>query len=148
VQTQVIVCATLVPEHGHEYKDEIRLIEAFAGAIDQNKEIDTSSSSTLAASPPDRLDVIELSVGGGLLGPPCRVLSFAARTRVALLESILRGDEVASLATVAAAEPLTWKWSKLLRLPFPTSAVCLRRALSGSFERRPQHGQVHPIPKR
>jgi hypothetical protein len=64
-------------------------------------------------------------------------LSFAARTRVALLESLLRGDEVASLATVAAAEPLKWKWSKLLRLPFPTSAVCLRGVLSGSFERRP-----------
>jgi hypothetical protein len=47
-----------------------------------------------------------LNARGKSRGTPARVLSFATSTRVALLESFLRGDEVASLATVAAAEPL------------------------------------------
>jgi hypothetical protein len=87
--------------------------------------------------------------GGKSRGTPARVLSFApargwlfleTSQAASLLGVLLRGDEVASLATVTAAEPLTWKWSKLLRLPFPTSAACLGGVSSGSFERRPQHG--------
>jgi len=66
------------------------------------------------------LDVIELSVGAVSSGHHVGIVLCRQHAGV-LLESLLRGDEVASLATAAAAEPFSRKWSKLLRLPFPTS---------------------------